>query len=74
MNSAAKYYQEKEDKEYWEKKAQTRIYYLQRKLKEKGIKYNSRAKTVFPIPDITNDPHVKALLNEFKYTIQTIID
>ena len=74
MNSAAKYYQEKEDKEYWLKKHQQRIYYLQRKLKEKDIKYNSRAKTVFPLQDQVNNPHIKALLKEFNYTIQTIIN
>lgn len=74
MNSAAKYYQEKEDQEYWAKKHQQRIYYLQRKLKEKGIKYNSREKAVYPASDKTNDTHVTALQQEFNYTIQTIID
>lgn len=66
--------QEKEDREFWEaKKKQDRIYYLQRKLKAAGIQYNSRKKEVYPTPEETENKYVVAILQEFKYNIQTRI-
>jgi len=73
MNSYEKYHQEKEHKEYWEKK-QEQVYYLQRKLRAKNIKYNSRDKIVFPTSDFAEDKHVKKLLIFHNYTVQTIIE
>lgn len=57
-----------------DKKKQTSIYYLQRKLREKDIAYTARKKIIFPTPEQTADKHVKKLLNEHNYTVQLIIE
>ena len=57
-----------------DKKKQTSIYYLQRKLREKDIAYTARKKIIFPTPEQTEDKHIKKLLNEHNYTVQIIIE
>ena len=76
MNSYQKYIENLEQEEWFKavaQKKQEQIYYLQRKLKAKGIQYNSRKKTVNPTSAFTNDKHVQRLLQEHNYTVQTII-
>jgi hypothetical protein len=78
MNSAAKYYENKEHEEFLcdkKNKAQTQeaIYYLQRKLRQADIPYSSKQKIVFPSSEETNDKHVQKLLSFHNYTVQTMI-
>lgn len=73
MNSRDKYEQDKERFDTAQQK-QDSIYYLQRKLKEKDIAYTSRKKIIFPTPAQTEDKHIKRLLKEHNYTVQTIIE
>jgi hypothetical protein len=75
MNSLEKHLENEEHRKAFpeDKKKQTSIYYLHRKLREKDIAYTARAKIVFPTPIQTEDKHIKKLLKEHQYTVQTII-
>jgi hypothetical protein len=72
MNSLQKY---REDIEPYESKQhpKERMYYLQRRLRMKGITYSSRKQIVYATSEETEDKHVQKLLTIHNYTVQTII-
>ena len=76
MNTLQKHREDLEHEEWFKavaEKKQDQIYYLQRKLREKDIDYNSRRKVVYPTSDFANNKHVLQLRDNHNYTIQTVI-